>query len=578
MKTASGWILAPVLFVGGACVAILFGSAGRVTPEAAALDRVEPARPDRVEATIANDDRFVAAANAREAIARMNVRPGDWPQFGGWPSRNNVPDAHAIPENWDVDDGTNIKWTAQLGSQSYGNPVVANGRVYVGTNNRGAYLPRYPEDVDLGVVLCFDEATGKFLWQHSNEKLAAGRVQDWPAQGVCSAVYADGDRLWYVSNRCEVVCLDALGFQDDENDGPFRNEPNEDRAEADVVWKFDMIGKLGVHPHNMSTCSVTCAGDILLVCTSNGMDESHIRIPAPHAPSFIGLDRRTGKLLWSDNTPGAYILHGQWSSPAFGVIAGVPQAIFAGGDGWVYSFHPEGDGRGESRLLWKFDANPKASKWILGGRGTRNNIIATPVIHDGRVLVAVGQDPEHGEGIGGLWCIDPTKRGDVSSELVLDAQGEPIRVRRGVVPADGDRIVPNPNSAAVWHYTGFDLNGDGRIDFEETMHRTLSTPAIADGRLYVPDFSGLVHCVDVTTGRPHWTHDMFAAVWSSPLIADGKVYVGDEDGDVTVFAHSSTLRVIAETNMNNSIYTTPIVANGVLYIANKSKLFAIAEK
>ncbi|MEX1094435.1 MAG: PQQ-binding-like beta-propeller repeat protein, partial [Planctomycetales bacterium] len=303
-----------------------------------------------------------------------------------------------------------------------------------------------------------------------------------------------------------------------------------------------------------------------------------VRIPAPHAPSFIALDRRTGDLLWSDNSPGHYILHGQWSSPAFGVLGGAPQAIFASGDGWVYAFDPEGDGRGGSRLLWRFDANPKAAQWILGGRGGRNELISTPVLHDGRVYVAVGQDPEHGEGTGGLWCIDPTKRGDVSSELVVDARGEPIRVRRGIVPANGDRIVPNPNSAALWHYTEFDMNGDGRIDFEETLHRAISTPAIADGLLYLPDFSGLVHCVNAKTGEPHWTYDCFAAVWGSPLIADGKVYVGDEDGDVTVFEHSKALRIIAEPNMENSVYTTPIVANGVLYIANKSTLFAIGEK
>ena len=59
--------------------------------------------------------------------------------------------------------------------------------------------------------------------------------------------------------------------------------------------------------------------------------------------------------------------------------------------------------------------------WELGGRGTRNNIIATPVIYQDSVYVAVGQDPEHGEGVGHLWCIDPTKRGDVSPELAFNA-------------------------------------------------------------------------------------------------------------------------------------------------------------
>jgi len=72
---------------------------------------------------------------------------------------------------------------------------------------------------------------------------------------------------------------------------------------------------------------------------------------------------------------GQKILHGTWSNPAYGVAQGRPQVIFPGGDGWVYSLEPK-----TGKLLWKFDANPKDSEWVLGGRGTRNNLIASPVI------------------------------------------------------------------------------------------------------------------------------------------------------------------------------------------------------
>ena len=57
-----------------------------------------------------------------------------------------------------------------------------------------------------------------------------------------------------------------------------------------------------------------------------------------------------------------------------------------GGDGWLYSFSLEGKD-GEAELLWKFDCNPKDSKWILGGRGTRNNLIGTPVTYDSKVYI-----------------------------------------------------------------------------------------------------------------------------------------------------------------------------------------------
>lgn len=546
-----------------------------------------PVEASAVEVAAAN---FTAAADQKTA---------DWTQWGGSPARNNTPAAKNLPETWDIGEfdeetgewkpgtGENIKWVARLGSQTYGNPVIAGGQVYVGTNNGAGWLERYPADVDLGCLLCFRESDGKFLWQHSSEKLATGRVHDWPLQGICCSPLVEGERLWFVTSRGEVMCLDTQGFYDGENDGPYTNEVSTATNEADVIWVFDMMKDLGVSQHNMCSCSVTAVGDLLFVCTSNGVDESHINLPAPDAASFICLDKNTGKLIWADKSPGRNILHGQWSSPAYGVLGGVPQVMFAGGDGYLYSFRADAGKDGKPELLWKFDANPKESEYILGGRGTRNEIIATPVIYDGLVYLGVGQDPEHGEGEAHLWCIDPTKRGDVSPQLVFNAAdpNTPIPHKRlkAAEPEKGDIVRDNPNSAVVWHYHKVDRDGNGKFDFEEVFHRTIGTVAIApvevDGEtkhlLFIPDFSGLVHCVDAKTGEPYWTHDMLAASWGSPLIADGKVYVGDEDGDVTVFKLSPELEVISEINMGNSVYSTPVVANGVLYIANKTHLFAI---
>ena len=152
---------------------------------------------------------------------------------------------------------------------------------------------------------------------------------------------------------------------------------------------------------------------------------------------------------------------------------------------------------------------------------------------------------------------------------------------------EGDFARANPNSAAVWHYSEVDRNGNGKADFEETMHRTVGSAAIKDGILYIADFSGLFHCVDAKTGKPHWTYDMLSAAWGSPLVVDGKVYIGDEDGDLAIFRHSADPSVAmkdeggemvphyGEISMGNSVYSTPIVAGNILYIANRTHLFAI---
>jgi outer membrane protein assembly factor BamB len=228
----------------------------------------------------------------------------------------------------------------------------------------------------------------------------------------------------------------------------------------------------------------------------------------------------------------------------------------------------------------------------VSGKATRNHIIATPVIYDGLVYVGVGEDPEHGEGIGHLWCIDPAKftdGRDVSPELAFNSKdpSQPIPHKRlqAVVEEEGDFARPNPDSAVVWHFAEQDRDGNGKIDFEETMHRTVGTVAIKDDILYIADFSGLFHCLDAKTGKVHWTYDMLAAAWGSPLIVEDKVYIGDEDGDVAIFNHSADpevamedgLPALGEINMGNSVYSTPIVANNVLYIANRTHLFAIEE-
>jgi outer membrane protein assembly factor BamB len=173
---------------------------------------------------------------------------------------------------------------------------------------------------------------------------------------------------------------------------------------------------------------------------------------------------------------------------------------------------------------------------VLGGRGTKNNLIASPVIYNDRVYMGVGQDPEHGEGVGHLYALDATLQGDVTDKAV------------------------------IWHF------GDG--DF----NRTISTVAIHDGLLYASDLSGFLYCLDVETGKHYWTYDSFAAVWGSPLVADGKIYLGDEDGDVAVLKTGKTKEVISETNLGASIYTTPVAKNGVLFIASRTTLFALANQ
>src|SRR5688500_6749165 len=177
----------------------------------------------------------------------------DWPMWGGSPDRNMVSDARGLPTTWDVRTGKNIKWVASLGSQSYGNPVVAGGVVLVGTNNEALRDPKQPGD--RGVLMAFREATGEFMWQATFEKLSSGRANDWPFQGIASSPLVVRGEAYFTTNRGTIVAADLEGFHDNENDGATKDEKLTGKFDPDILWTFDMIEEVGAFPHNLANCS-----------------------------------------------------------------------------------------------------------------------------------------------------------------------------------------------------------------------------------------------------------------------------------------------------------------------------------
>jgi outer membrane protein assembly factor BamB len=489
----------------------------------------------------------------------------DWPMWGHDSSRNMVSDEKGLPDSFDagqfkggseeIDMATtkNVRWVVKLGSQTYGNPTVAGGKVFVGTNNEAPRDPKFTGD--RGILLCLDEKTGKLLWQLAVPKLGTGKISDWEFLGLCSSPAVEGDRVYIVTNRCEVLCLDANGMANG-NDGPFKEEgqylagPGKPPVEVgptdgDIIWRFDMREELGVFPHNMTVCGPLIAGDKLVVTTSNGVDWTHTTIPNPKAPCLIMLDKKTGTLLGEEAAGvGSRTLHSNWSSPAFGKVGSQEQIIFGAGDGFCYGFDTtppqEQDGIRPFKELWRYDCNPPQYR-VKNGKHLKyatpdgpSEVIATPVFYKNRVYVPIGQDPEHGEGLGNFSCIDVSKSGDITT------------------------------SGSVWKY--------------DKIHRSLSTPSIADGLVYVPDFSGYIHCLDAETGKPYWVYDTKSHVWGSTMVADGKVYVGTEDGDFLILAAGKQLKVINKVDMRSPVYATPVAANGTLFIATPTHLYAVESK
>ena len=421
-------------------------------------------------------------------IARSDPSSGDWPMWGGTPDRNMVSNMKGLP----TDLGREEQEERQVGGGRWVRRPTAiqsspNGVVLVGTNNEAVKDTNVKGDK--GVLMAFKESDGSFLWQSVHDKLAAGRANDWPYQGVCSSPLVADGIAYYVSNRGELMAVDINGFRDGKNDGLVKDEKSQKETDVDIIWRCDMMDELGVMQHNMANSSPVMYENLIYISTSNGQDESHVNVPSPKAPAIIAVDKNTGKVVWEDNSVEDRILHGQWSSPAVGKVGDTVQVVIGQGDGWVRGYEAK-----TGKKLWEFDLNPKDSVWPK----TRNEVISTPVIYENVVYIANGQDPEHGEGVGHLYAIDPTKRGDITQ------------------------------TGRIWHF------GD--------IRRSISTGSIYNGILFYSDFSGFLHALDIKTGKPFWKHDMFAAIWGSPMVIDGKVYLGDEDGDVMVIAADARSR------------------------------------
>ncbi len=429
------------------------------------------------------------------------------------------------PVDWDISTGRNIVWSAELGHPTFGRPVVAGDAVYVGTDNARHMNPDFQEES--GVLMAFGARDGAFLWQDVAPRVDRG-LREFVLPSTTSAPYVDGNRLFYVTAECQLRSLDTQGFRDGENTGPYRDEVFSDNAAADIAWELDMCSRLGVFPHEASNSDVLPVGDLLMVSTSNGQNEGHMRVPTPRAPSLIAVDKHSGAVIWRAIGAGGEVLHGQWSSPVAANVNGRMLVLFGGGDGWLRAYDAA-----SGHEVWRFDGNPKDARWLpRPGVLSRSSIIASPVFADGRVFVAMGQSPGHGNGPSLIHAISPDGQGDVTGSRLLWTSRE--------------------------------------------VGRVVGTPIVKDGLLYVADLGGTVHCLDVATGAHVWKHETNEPVWGCLLLAGDRLYVGTIEGNMTVLRAGRRKEVLAQIEMDAPLYSRPTLIGNAIYLATARRLYLIA--
>lgn len=475
-------------------------------------------------------------------------------RWGGGSSPNMVSNARDLP----LDPGSaEVLWELRLGSHQYSIPTIDRGRIYIGANDDGMERPGYKPSKG-GALLCVDQATGKLIWRLFSPRYLEGvkpplHFDQWGC-GICSGPVVDGERVYVVGNRGDILCLDREG-QANGNSGPFTNELDFMEiaktsgsalgpTDGDILWKYNLLTELDVVPHDVCGSTVLLQGDFLYACTSNGLDDRHAKVPRPLAPSLIVLNKHTGRLVARDGENiGQRLLHCHWSSPVAGQVKGQTLIFFGGGDGMLYAFEPPAVIQGMNvqtlKRVWAYDCNPPDYR-MRDGQPVRysthtyntpegpSEIIGVPVFHEGRVYVAIGQSPVHGNGQGCLSCVDA---------------------------ATGQK---------VWE--------------SKLIERSLATPAISGGLVFIPDYSGNLHCFDAETGERYWMYPLGAKTWgASAFVADDKIFVSTEGKVLWVFHAGKTAQVLSKTRLQ-TVAITPVAADGVLYLPTQTKLTALSGK
>lgn len=397
---------------------------------------------------------------------------GDWPQFGG-PNRNGVSPETRLLTRW-PESGPPVAWRVKAG-KGYSGIAVSEGRAYTQwAEGEGEKGNEY--------VVALDAATGKEVWRFRTDSLYVDPSGN--GDGPRATPTVDGGRLFVVSGRGKLHALD--------------------KKTGKLLWQHDLAafaGSVGGGGEGGFCSSPLVEGDRVFVeIGANKAREGN--------SSFAAFDKTTGKVLWKvENDPSGF------SAPIAITVAGVRQILFFSGSGLV-ALAPE-NGRVYWRHPWKtqYDVNAALPVPLPGDRlfvssgydvgaavlqlkrsggkftveevwrnRTMMNVFPSSILHGGhlygfhkRVLKCL--DPKTGED---KWKDDSFDMGSLllagGHLIVLTDKGE-----LGLVEATPAGFKPVVRAKV--------LSG-----------RTITAPALADGRLYLRNNTDEIVCLKITEG------------------------------------------------------------------------------
>ena len=312
-----------------------------------------------------------------------------------------------------------------------------------------------------------------------------------------------------MSNRGELVCA-AL-------------------SDGRRLWTLDMIGQLGIFKRDVNDAgslapSPIVEGDLVFCVTGNGgdFDDSQAKgwsVPRPDAPSFIAVNKLTGKVVWTSNAPGRNVSYGQWSTPAIASVGCRDEVLFPGGDGLLYAFDPP-----TGKLLWQVDCR---QPHLPGGMD--DFIVAPPLVDGSTAYVSLNRDFEQGAG-------------RPHALVAIDLARHAVR----------------------WSLVDRDFDG------------TFGPMAIADGVLYAVATSGKLLAVDAANGKILWSRQVEdeGQIRGGLYLSDGKIYVAGDSG-VIVLASRCGCALASYDVREWTADAAVVVAQETLYVAGRERVWAL---
>jgi len=380
-------------------------------------------------------------------VVRPNQAAADWPQWGG-PNRDFHVETTGLADAW-PEGGPERLWSRELGS-GYSAIVHDDGVLYT------MYRTDPMSTIEHTVAL--EAATGKTIWDHSNEaKYVEPPDERWGGHGPNATPLIDGDRLFAVGSLSVLHCLDKRIGQ--------------------VLWKHDLAAEYGAkNDLHVGYCfSPIAHGNLVIV----GADRDRPReegdwprdVPTIEGRGHIeghalmAFDQRTGELAWKSLDVSL-----NYSSPILIDFEGKRQLVLSTNDGLLGVDPANGD------LLWQHAKRGNETTPVWNGRDT--------------VFYSSAGDGERGRAIGLKLTNKDGKivPSEVYSERkVRFGQPTPVRVGTLLFGADDNNLlgVQFDTGKRLWLKRGFPMAscvyGDGKlIILDQDGNLTLATPT-SDG-------------------------------------------------------------------------------------------------